>query len=99
MWLTSDHLGSPGRPVTHRKGKGWRGGYLLSAAEQFLKIELTKNFRVRSFFVTLALKADSQPAGDTRSRAAAPIRWTELGLRLLVSEFFFACVCKADRDR
>lgn len=38
--------GAPGRPVSHRKGKGWRGGFLLSAAEQFLKIELTKNFRV-----------------------------------------------------
>ena len=38
--------GAPGRPVTHRKGKGWRGGFFLSAAEQFLKLELTKNFRV-----------------------------------------------------
>ncbi|SCZ88763.1 BZ3500_MvSof-1268-A1-R1_Chr10-3g03080 [Microbotryum saponariae] len=38
--------GAPGRPVAHRRGKGWRGGFLLSAAEQFLKIELTKNFRV-----------------------------------------------------
>ncbi|KAF8339047.1 acyl transferase/acyl hydrolase/lysophospholipase [Cantharellus anzutake] len=38
--------GSPGRPVAHRKGKGWRGGFLLSAAEQFLKLELTKNFKV-----------------------------------------------------
>lgn len=40
--------GAPGRPVSHRRGKGWRGGFLLSAAEQFLKIELTKNFRVGS---------------------------------------------------
>ncbi|KAK4705122.1 hypothetical protein P7C70_g1096, partial [Phenoliferia sp. Uapishka_3] len=38
--------GSPGRPVSHRSGKGWRGGFFLSAAEQFLKLELTKNFRV-----------------------------------------------------
>lgn len=38
--------GAPGRPVSHRRGKGWRGGFLLSAAEQFLKIELMKNFRV-----------------------------------------------------
>ena len=38
--------GSPGRPVTHRRGKGWRGGFFLSAAEQFLKLELMKNFRV-----------------------------------------------------
>ncbi|KAI8453647.1 acyl transferase/acyl hydrolase/lysophospholipase [Phakopsora pachyrhizi] len=38
--------GSPGSPVVHRKGKGWRGGFFLSALEQFLKIELTKNFRV-----------------------------------------------------
>ncbi|KAK4047625.1 hypothetical protein OIV83_005283 [Microbotryomycetes sp. JL201] len=38
--------GAPGRPVAHRKGKGWRGGFFLSAAEQLLKLELTKNFRV-----------------------------------------------------
>ncbi|GAA5934535.1 patatin-like phospholipase domain-containing protein [Sporobolomyces koalae] len=38
--------GAPGRPVAHRAGKGWRGGFLLSAAEQYLKIELMKNFRV-----------------------------------------------------
>ncbi|KAG0139595.1 hypothetical protein CROQUDRAFT_70045 [Cronartium quercuum f. sp. fusiforme G11] len=38
--------GAPGTPVVHRSGKGWRGGFLLSALEQLLKIELTKNFRV-----------------------------------------------------
>ena len=38
--------GAPGKPVRHRKGKGWRGGFFLSAAEQFLKLDLTKNFRV-----------------------------------------------------
>jgi len=38
---------------TRRQGKGWRGGFLLSAAEQYLKIELTKNFRVslRSWYI------------------------------------------------
>jgi hypothetical protein len=39
--------GSAGKPVAHRKGKGWRGGFLLSAAEQYLKLELTKNFKAR----------------------------------------------------
>ncbi|KAF5389099.1 hypothetical protein D9757_004914 [Collybiopsis confluens] len=38
--------GSAGKPVAHRKGKGWRGNFLLSAAEQALKHELTKNFKV-----------------------------------------------------
>ncbi|CAE6523164.1 unnamed protein product [Rhizoctonia solani] len=38
--------GSAGKPVAYRKGKGWRGGFLLSAAEQYLKLELTKNFKV-----------------------------------------------------
>ncbi|GAA6019369.1 hypothetical protein JCM10207_001274 [Rhodosporidiobolus poonsookiae] len=38
--------GSPGRPVAHRKGKGWRGGFWLSAAEQFWKIEMVKWFKV-----------------------------------------------------
>lgn len=43
--------GSPGRPVSHRSGKGWRGGFFLSAAEQYLKLELTKNFRVCPFLI------------------------------------------------
>ncbi|KAF7432968.1 hypothetical protein PC9H_004912 [Pleurotus ostreatus] len=38
--------GSAGKPVAHRKGKGWRGNFILSAAEQWLKHELTKNFKV-----------------------------------------------------
>lgn len=38
--------GTAGRPVAHRKGKGWRGGFLLAAMEQYLKLELSKNFRV-----------------------------------------------------
>ncbi|KIK68128.1 hypothetical protein GYMLUDRAFT_36963 [Collybiopsis luxurians FD-317 M1] len=38
--------GSAGKPTAHRKGKGWRGNFLLSAAEQALKHELTKNFKV-----------------------------------------------------
>ncbi|KJA30238.1 hypothetical protein HYPSUDRAFT_32378 [Hypholoma sublateritium FD-334 SS-4] len=38
--------GSAGKPVAHRKGKGWRGNFLLSAGEQWLKHELTKNFKV-----------------------------------------------------
>ncbi|KAG9048285.1 hypothetical protein FS837_000348 [Tulasnella sp. UAMH 9824] len=38
--------GSAGKPVVHRRGKGWRGGFILSAAEQYLKLELTKNFKV-----------------------------------------------------
>ncbi|KAF8529014.1 patatin-domain-containing protein [Hysterangium stoloniferum] len=37
--------GTAGKPVAHRKGKGWRGGFILSAAEQWLKLELTKNFK------------------------------------------------------
>ncbi|WAR61427.1 hypothetical protein PtB15_12B112 [Puccinia triticina] len=38
--------GAPGQPVVHRKGQGWRGGFLLSALEQYMKIELVKNLRV-----------------------------------------------------
>jgi len=37
--------GSAGKPVAHRKGKGWRGNFLLSAAEQWLKHELSKKFQ------------------------------------------------------
>ncbi|KAI0068836.1 patatin-domain-containing protein [Artomyces pyxidatus] len=38
--------GSAGKPVAHWKGKGWRGNFVLSAAEQWLKLELTKNFKL-----------------------------------------------------
>ena len=35
-----------GRPVTHRRGRGWRGGFLGSALEQYLKLDLTKWLKV-----------------------------------------------------
>ncbi|GAA5977072.1 hypothetical protein JCM10908_004846 [Rhodotorula pacifica] len=45
--------GSPGRPVSHRKGRGWRGGFWLSAAEQYWKIEMLKWFRKFEGSVTI----------------------------------------------
>ncbi|BFZ64433.1 hypothetical protein YB2330_005579 [Saitoella coloradoensis] len=38
--------GNVGRPVAHRKGKGWRGGFLGSLAEQYLKLDLGMWMRV-----------------------------------------------------
>lgn len=38
--------GAVGRPVTHRRGRGWRGGFLGSAAEQFLKLDMAKWLKV-----------------------------------------------------
>ena len=38
--------GTVGRPVTHRRGRGWRGGYLGSATETYLKLELLKFLKV-----------------------------------------------------
>lgn len=38
--------GSVGRPVTHRRGKGWRGGFLGSALEQYLKLDMAKWLKV-----------------------------------------------------
>jgi hypothetical protein len=35
-----------GRPVTHRKGRGWRGGFLGSAVEQYIKLDLNKWLKV-----------------------------------------------------
>ncbi|KAL2752887.1 hypothetical protein ACRALDRAFT_1052658 [Sodiomyces alcalophilus JCM 7366] len=37
--------GSVGHPVTHRKGKGWRGGYVMSAVEHYLKLDMNKWLR------------------------------------------------------
>ncbi len=38
--------GTVGRPVTHRRGRGWRGGFLGSALEQYMKLEMTKWLKV-----------------------------------------------------
>ncbi|KAL7308885.1 hypothetical protein PS15m_011024 [Mucor circinelloides] len=38
--------GSPGRPVTHLQGRGWRGGFLASTIEQMLKLDLAKWLKV-----------------------------------------------------
>nr|POE77663.1 patatin-like phospholipase domain-containing protein [Quercus suber] len=38
--------GTPGSPVTHRRGRGWRGGFLGSAIEQYLKLDLNKWLKV-----------------------------------------------------
>lgn len=38
--------GSIGRPVSHRRGKGWRGGFLSSALEQYFKLDILKNLKV-----------------------------------------------------
>ncbi|KAL8653512.1 MAG: hypothetical protein Q9226_003820 [Calogaya cf. arnoldii] len=38
--------GTVGRPVTHRKGRGWRGGYLGSAIETSIKLDLAKYLKI-----------------------------------------------------
>ncbi|PQE16027.1 patatin-like phospholipase domain-containing protein [Rutstroemia sp. NJR-2017a WRK4] len=38
--------GSVGQPVTHRRGRGWRGGFVGSATEQYLKLDLKKWLKV-----------------------------------------------------
>ncbi|RDA94334.1 hypothetical protein CP533_3825 [Ophiocordyceps camponoti-saundersi (nom. inval.)] len=37
--------GTVGHPVAHRKGRGWRGGYLMSAIENYLKLDMQKWLR------------------------------------------------------
>mmetsp|Transcript_34760 Transcript_34760/g.55728 ORF Transcript_34760/g.55728 Transcript_34760/m.55728 type:complete len:871 (-) Transcript_34760:1777-4389(-) len=37
-----DSRGSAGRQVSHRQGRGWRGGFLLSYLERLLKLDLKK---------------------------------------------------------
>jgi predicted acylesterase/phospholipase RssA len=37
--------GTVGHPVTHRKGRGWRGGYVMSAIENYLKLDMNKWLR------------------------------------------------------
>jgi predicted acylesterase/phospholipase RssA len=37
-----DAKGSSGMPSSHRKGRGWRGGFVLSLVEQYLKLDMKK---------------------------------------------------------
>ena len=41
-----DNIGEAGAPVIHRSGRGWRGGFLLSIFERWLKLDLIKNLRL-----------------------------------------------------
>lgn len=38
--------GSPGRPVSHRSGRGWRGGFLGSSIETAIKLDLQKYLKI-----------------------------------------------------
>ncbi len=38
--------GTVGKPVQHRRGRGWRGGFVGSAIEQYLKLDLQKWLKV-----------------------------------------------------
>lgn len=38
--------GSPGRPTAYRRGRGWRGGFVLSAAEHVLKLNMLTNVKI-----------------------------------------------------
>ncbi|KAL5419600.1 hypothetical protein PMIN06_006904 [Paraphaeosphaeria minitans] len=38
--------GTVGCPVTHRRGRGWRGGFIGSALEQYIKLDLHKWLKV-----------------------------------------------------
>ena len=78
--------GTVGRPVTHRKGRGWRGGFLGSALEQYLKLDLKKWLKVLRH-----LEIMPQPMGQD---------WSEIWLqnfsgtitiwpRSKVSDFFY----------
>lgn len=38
--------GAVGRPVSHRRGRGWRGGFIGSAFETYLKLDLNKWLKI-----------------------------------------------------
>ena len=42
LFFFYERLGSPGLPVPHRQGKGWRGGFISSFLIQHLKLDLQK---------------------------------------------------------
>ena len=45
--------GDVGRPVTHRRGRGWRGGFMGSAVEQYIRLDLNKWLRVLRYLELL----------------------------------------------
>lgn len=61
---------------------GWRGNFLLSAAEQWLKLELTKNFKVRDHGRSVRWQGLMRRTVDSGSRPAAAITWTRLVQRV-----------------
>ncbi|CAG8536166.1 10204_t:CDS:2 [Ambispora gerdemannii] len=38
--------GTVGRPVSHRHGRGWRGGFVAASIEKYLKLDLSKWLKV-----------------------------------------------------
>ncbi|KAL7753735.1 hypothetical protein RI367_000666 [Sorochytrium milnesiophthora] len=41
-----EHRGGGGHPTAHRGGRGWRGGFIASALEHFLKLDLKKWLKI-----------------------------------------------------
>jgi hypothetical protein len=41
-----ENRGGSGRPTAHRGGRGWRGGFVASTAERYLKLDLMKWLKV-----------------------------------------------------
>lgn len=41
-----ENRGGGGRPTAHRSGRGWRGGFIASSLEHYLKLDLKKWLRV-----------------------------------------------------
>ena len=45
LFLNFSSRGAPGTPVTHRKGRGWEGGFAGSAIIKYLILDMTKWLR------------------------------------------------------
>ncbi|KAG9293938.1 hypothetical protein G9A89_019276 [Geosiphon pyriformis] len=50
--------GTVGRPVSHRHGRGWRGGFIAASIEQYLKLDLSKWLKVMRDLELLPKLAD-----------------------------------------
>lgn len=76
--------GSVGKPVAHRKGRGWRGGFLGSAIEQFLKLDLYKWLKVLRHLELLPRPASQDWSGvwlqkfDGNITIWPKIKWSDL---------------------
>ncbi|KAL8940656.1 MAG: hypothetical protein Q9216_002704 [Gyalolechia sp. 2 TL-2023] len=78
--------GTVGRPVTHRKGRGWRGGYLGSAIETSIKLDLAKYLKILKHLELLPRPLGQDWSGIWLQQFSGTVT---LWAKIRLSDFFY----------